>query len=195
MTHWRASLLDTGVQSRRGFLKGKVETPSSAMHSTFLPYKAPMYTNTSAHPAVHPHRPMKPSWALCARMETSCHFHLYFCTKRRHSRVISLFWCFHWWESVRCRHDGMCRLVIWDFSEDFTGFRTSMAFVALWINSFVRGEFDGFTAVLKQSTGRIAAVVLRLYRTRLVMIRGEDVERKGERLLHADQMTASVKKA
>lgn len=64
------------VQSKQGFLKSTVETPSSAMHTAFLPYKAPKYTNTTANPALRPPRPMKPSWALCAK-KTSHDFYLY----------------------------------------------------------------------------------------------------------------------
>lgn len=45
MTRRRVSLLEIGFKESRAFLKGKVETPSSATHDAFLPYKAPKYTN------------------------------------------------------------------------------------------------------------------------------------------------------
>lgn len=65
------------VQSKQGFLKSTVETPSSAMRTAFLPYKAPKYTNTTANPAVCALRPVKPSWALDDKMKTSHDFYLY----------------------------------------------------------------------------------------------------------------------
>lgn len=65
------------VQSKQGFLKSTVETPSSAMRAAFLPYKAPKYTNTTTNPAVCPLRQMKPSWAPYDKLKTSHDFYLY----------------------------------------------------------------------------------------------------------------------
>lgn len=53
------------LQRKQVSLKGKVETPSSAMHAAFLPYKALKYTNTTTNPTVHPLRPLKPWWTMC----------------------------------------------------------------------------------------------------------------------------------
>lgn len=48
------------LQKKQVSLKGKVETPSSAMHAAFLSYKALKYTNTTTNPTVHPLGLLKP---------------------------------------------------------------------------------------------------------------------------------------
>lgn len=56
--------LGNGLQRTQGFLKGKVETPSSTTHAASLPYKALKYTNTAANLTVPLLRPLKPSRTL-----------------------------------------------------------------------------------------------------------------------------------
>lgn len=64
-----------------------------------------------------------------------------------YSHVIGLIHYFQWRETGWCWHGGMYWLVMWDSSKDFTGFRTSMAFVALW-KKICRGAFSEFFSVL-----------------------------------------------
>lgn len=70
MTCWRVFPPGGRLQRKRGILKGKVETPSSAMHAAFLPYKALKYAN----PIVHPLRPLKPPSWTPFRIKSSCDF-------------------------------------------------------------------------------------------------------------------------
>ncbi len=72
-----------GLQRKQGFLKGKVETASSAMHAAFLPYKAPKSTKT--RPYIHSvlwnlaglcvpgWRPVKASIYMCCGLHATAH--------------------------------------------------------------------------------------------------------------------------
>lgn len=118
------------LQKRQVSLKGKVETPSSAMHPAFLPYKALKYTNTTTNPTVHP---KSVHWNRSAMMKTTYSFWLdMLWTSCHYSYVTDRICYFQEREPVRCWH----RLG----NQVKTGFKRPMTFVVLWRNSWVLFE-------------------------------------------------------